>query len=201
MFRIINRKEFKELAERYGYKPSQLFDVSNVSRVSKVSENQGVCTPNETGKSESKSSDLVRSASLVSQNSTHFTHSTHINELKIASIPPSNTRELKDGEESIERKEVSKVHCKEHYSHKRIEKLNLIEAVKEVLKEGAKSEVEIYNELMTYQHEGRLEEGLLINYEKLGIALKYLEEKGIVAKTFDEREGVEKYYLLGDGND
>lgn len=77
------------------------------------------------------------------------------------------------------------------------ERLGVVEAIEEILGSGAKSDIEIYRELVGYQREGKLREGIIIDFNKVLSALKVLEENGVITKVYDEREGTEKYVLSG----
>ena len=67
--RIVNKEELKELSERFGY-------VCRVCNVCNFSEDQSAGTPNEAGKSGSKSGDLEGSRGLVSKK-LHTLHTLH----------------------------------------------------------------------------------------------------------------------------
>ena len=76
-----------------------------------------------------------------------------------------------------------------------MKKWGVIDLIKEILRDGPKSDVEIYSELKRAEKSGILKEGIVVIYDTVISALKLLEDQGIITKVFDEREGIEKYVL------
>jgi hypothetical protein len=174
--RWVSKKQFIDLCLRYGYESEFLSNeqVGKVGKVGNVSE--------EVEKTQTSSSPPMgeSSSGVPLRNFTDFTDSTD---------PRS---QIQSSDKEIE---VGKVRKTNITQSENLTKFGVIDLIKELLKDSPKSDVEVYKGLVDAQRKGLLKDGVVVNYELVRKTLKKLEDGGVVGRVYDEREGVEKYYL------
>jgi len=179
--RRVGREQFLDLCLRYGYESEFLNNeqVGKVGRVGNVSEELEKTKTNQTS---SSSPHMGESSSGVPlRNSTDFTDSTD---------PRSR---IQSSDKEIE---VGKVRKSNITQSENLTKFGVIDLIKELLRDSPKSDVEVYKGLVDAQRKGLLKDGVVVNYELVRKTLKKLEDGGVVGRVYDEREGVERYYLV-----
>jgi hypothetical protein len=75
-------------------------------------------------------------------------------------------------------------------------RIGVLDAIIEIVgKKGKATDIDIYQELVVMEKEGKLVEGVVVNYDKVVEWLATLEGQDKLAKIYDDREGRE-YYVL-----
>jgi hypothetical protein len=171
--RCVSKKQFMDLCLRYGYESEFLNSeqVGQVGRVGNVSE--------ELEKTKTNQSPPMGESS--------------------SGVPRRNFTDMTDPRSRIQSSdkeiEVGQVRKSNLAQSENLTKFGVIDLIKELLRDSPKSDVEVYRGLVDAQRKGLLKDGVVVNYELVRKTLKKLEDGGVVGRTYDEREGVEKYYL------
>jgi hypothetical protein len=182
--RWMSKKQFIDLCLRYGYESEflnseQVGQVGKVGRVGNVSEEVEKTKTDQTSSSPPHIGENGDGVPL--RNFTDFTDSTD----------PRSRIQSSDKEIVVGKVRKSNITQSENLT-----KFGVIDLIKELLKDSPKSDVEVYKGLADAQKKGLLKDGVVVNYELVSKTLKTLEDEGIVGRVYDEREGVEKYYLV-----
>jgi hypothetical protein len=179
--RQVNKKQFIDLCLRYNYE-SEFLDNELVGKVGRVGNVSEEVEKTKTDQISSSPPHIGESGDGVPlRNFTDFTDSTD---------PRSR---IQSSDKEIV---VGKVRKTNITQSENLPKFGVIDLIKELLKDSPKSDVEVYKELVDAQRKGLLKDGVVVNYELVRKTLKKLEDGGVVGRTYDEEEGVEKYYLV-----
>ena len=184
--RRITKKQFIDLCLRYGYdtdflNKEQVGQVGHVGQVGQVSGEVEKTKTKESSTSLPIREELESSSIGVSGKMTDLTDLTDPS-LRIQSLMKEN--------------KVGQVRKTNLTQSEKLTKFGVIDLIKELLRDSPKSDIEVYKGLVEAQRKGLLKDGIVVNYELVSKALKTLEDEGVVGKTYDEGEGVEKYYLV-----